>query len=196
MSIELAQNIFDPKQIIARVVQAVFGFTTAFLVLGDARRFLQENPQFFRACFDNARNHALADDRVSARSKAGTHENILNIAPPHCLVIDVIGRGAVTRQRALDGDFGILAPLPGGLAQAVVEHQFDRRTSGWLAVQGAVENDVLHRFATQFRGFGFTQHPAHRIDDVGLAATVRPHDTNQLAGDLKIGRINERLESR
>ncbi len=124
--VKFAQDIFNPHQVFARVVQAILGFAAAFLVLGNAGGLFQENPQFFGTRLDDARNHALADDRVSARTKAGAHENILDVAPPYRLVVDVIRRRAVARQSALDGDFSILAPLPGRFAETVVEYQFNR----------------------------------------------------------------------
>ena len=138
----------------------------------------------------------MADDRVRARAEAGAEEDILDIASPHCLIIDVIGRSTVARQGALDRDFGVLTPLPGSLALGVVEYQFNRRATGRFACRRAVENDVLHRLAAQFGGLGLAEHPTHRIDDIGLAATVRADHTNQLAWNLEIRGINERLKSR
>ncbi|EGF30677.1 hypothetical protein IMCC9480_1016 [Oxalobacteraceae bacterium IMCC9480] len=195
VGIEFAQDVFDPQQIFARVVQPVFGFAAALLVLRDAGGFFQKDAQLFRPRFDDARNHALPDDRVGAWSEAGAKENILDIAPPDGLVVDVIGRGAVAGQRALDGDFGVLAPLPGGLAIRVIEQQFDRGTPGRLAVRGAIENHVLHRFATQLRGFRFSEYPAHCIDDVGFAAAIRSDHPDQLTRHLEIGRVNKRFEA-
>ena len=34
-------------------------------------------------------------------------------------------------------------------------------------------------------GLGFPQHPAHRIDDVGLTATVWSYDADEIAGKKK-----------
>jgi hypothetical protein len=95
----------------------------------------------------------------------------------------------------LHRDLGVLAPLAGGLAVVVVEHQLDRGPAGGLAVRRAVEDDVLHRLAAQLRGFRFAEHPAHRVDDIGLAAAVRPDHADQLPGHLEVGRIDEGLET-
>ena len=59
----------------------------------------------------------------------------------------------------------------------------------------AVEDDVLHRLATQCRCLRFTQYPAHRIDDVGFAAAVGADNADQLAGRAYVGRIDKRLEA-
>ncbi len=196
VGIEFAQDVFHAQQIFARILQAVFRLAAAFLVFRHAGRFFQEDAQFFGARFDDARNHALADDGVGARAEARAEENILDVAPAHGLAIDVIGGRAVARQGALDGDLGVLAPLAGRLAIVIVEHQFHGSAPGRLAVRGAVENDVLHRFAAQFGRFRFAQHPAHGVDDVRLAAAIRPDHAHELAWHLEIGGIDERLKSR
>ncbi len=67
----------------------------------------------------------MSDDRVGAWPEARTEEDVLDIAAAHALIVDVISRGAVTRQRALDSDLAILAPLAGSLAVAVIKHKFD-----------------------------------------------------------------------
>jgi hypothetical protein len=196
VGVQLAQDVLDAEQVLARVGQAVFGFAAPLLVLGDAGRLFQEHAQLFRARFDDARDHALADDGVGARAEAGAEEDVLDVAPAHRLAVDVIGRGAVAREGALDGDLGVLAPLPGRLAVAVVEHQLDRGAPGRLAVGGAVEDHVLHRLAAQLGRFRFAQHPAYGIDDVRLAASVRADHADQLSRHLEIGGIDERLKSR
>jgi hypothetical protein len=50
--------------------------------------------------------------------------------------------------------------------------------------------------AAQLGGFGFTQDPAHSINDVRFAASIRTHDANQLPWHLKVCRIDEGLKAR
>jgi hypothetical protein len=64
-------DVVDAQQVLARVAQPRFGFLTAFAVLGYARGLFQEHPQFLGLGLDHARDHALLDDGVSARAKAG-----------------------------------------------------------------------------------------------------------------------------
>ncbi len=196
VGVQFAQDVFHAREVFAGVVQAVFGFAAAFLVFGDAGGFFQEDAQLFRARLDDARDHALADDGVGARAQAGAEENILDVAAAHRLVIDVVSRGAVARQGALDGDFGELAPLAGSLAVGIVEHQFHRGAAGRLAMRGTVEDHVLHRFAAQFGRLGLAQHPARGIDDVGFAAAVGADHADQLTRHLEVGGIDEGFETR
>ncbi|MNI72646.1 hypothetical protein D3C73_1286000 [compost metagenome] len=119
----------------------------------------------------------------------------MDVATPNLLVIDEIAAGAVPGQDPAHGDFGVGAPLAGGAPFAVVEHHFHRGPGGGLAVARAVENDVLHGLATQFRGLGLAQHPADGVDDVRLSAAVRTHHADQLAGHGNHGGIDEGLEA-
>ena len=112
------------------------------------------------------------------------------------LVVDVVGRLVVAAEHPLDREFGEAGPDPADAAQGVVEHQFHRGPRGRLAVDRAREDDVLHRLAAQLRSLGLTQHPAHRVDDVRLAAAVGAHHAHALAGHLEGGGIDEGLEAR
>jgi len=58
------------------VANPVFGLAAAFLVLGDAGRLLEVDPQLLRLGFDQARNHPLLDNRVTARPEPGAKKNI------------------------------------------------------------------------------------------------------------------------
>ena len=146
---EFAQNVLDPHQILARVVQAVFRFAPAFLVLGHARGLFQEDPQLLGLGLDDAGNHALPDNRVGAGTETGTEEDVLDVAAACRQVVDVVAGGAVAGQHPLHGDLAVLAPLPGGTAVAVVEHQFDAGPAARFTRSRAVEDHVLHRFAAQ-----------------------------------------------
>jgi hypothetical protein len=102
---------------------------------------------------------------------------------------------AVPLQHAPDGNLGVLRPLPGGAAERIVEHQLDAGARQRLAVARAIEDHVLHRIAAQGGSARFAQHPAHRVDDVGLAASVRADDPDQLPGDVDGGGIDEGFEA-
>ena len=95
------------------------------LELRNARGLFDQRPAIRRFRAKQLADSSLLDNRVAVRAQTGTQEDVLNIAPPHCLAVDVISRRAVARQRALDGDLCVLAPLARGFAVAVVEHQLD-----------------------------------------------------------------------
>src|SRR5690606_35563009 len=193
---QFTQDIFDPKQVLARIGQAVGRLAAPFLVARHPGGFFEEHAQLFGPGLDQAVDHALADDGIPARAQPGTQKNIVDIAAAHLLPVDVVAAGAVAGQHATHRDFGIRAPLAGHPAIGIVEYQFDRRAGRGLAVDRTIENHVLHRLATQLGGLALAQHPAYGIDDVRLAAAVRAHHPDELAGRGYAGRIDERLEAR
>ena len=149
---EFAEDVFHACEVFTRVGEAVFGFAAALFVLRHARGFFQEDAHVIGLGLDDARDHPLPDDGVGTRPEARAKEDVLNVAAAHRLVVDEVRRRTVTAQDALDSDFSVLAPLAGGAAFGVVEHEFDAGPAGRLALRGAVEDDVLHRFATEFCG--------------------------------------------
>jgi hypothetical protein len=194
--VQLAQDVLDARQVLARVPEPVLGLAPALLVLADAGGFFEEQAQLLGPALDDAADRALADDRVGARAQAGAEEHVLHVAPAHRLVVDVVAAGAVARQHALDGDLGEAVPLAAGARAGVVEHQLHAGAAGRLALARAVEDDVLHRLAAQLAGLAFAQHPAHGVHDVALAAAVGPDDAHALPRQLEGGGLGEGLEAR
>ena len=195
IGVQLAQDVLNAREVLARIVQAVFRLAPALFVLGDPRRLLQEQAQLLRAAFDDAADGALANDGVCTRAQPRAQEHVLHVAAAHRLVVDVVAAVAVAREHALDGNLPELAPLPAGAVVAVVERELHAGAAGRLAAGGAVEDHVLHALATQLAGFALAQHPAHGIHDVGLAAAVRPHHAHQLPGQHEVGGLGEGLEA-
>src|SRR6185312_4209207 len=192
---ELLANVLDTGEILLGVGDAPFGLAAALLVLRHPRGLLEEHAELLGLRLDDARDHPLLDDRVGARPEAGAEEEVVDVAAPHRDVVDVVGAVAVARQHAADRDLGELAPLAADAAGAVVEDELDRRAAHRLALAGAVEDDVLHRFAAQRRRLGFAEHPAHRVDDVGLAAAIGADDADELSRRRDRRGIDERLEA-
>ncbi len=195
VGVELAQDVFHARQVLARVVQAVFGLAAALFVFGDTGGLFQKQAQFFGLGLDDAADRALANDGVGARPQARAQKHVLHVAPAHGLVVDVVAAVAVAGQHALDGNLAKLVPLATGAVVGVVKHQLDAGAAGRLAGGGAVKDDVLHRLAAQLARLGLAQHPAHRIHDVGFAATVGPHHAHQLPRQHEVGGFGKGLES-
>src|SRR5690606_13843430 len=189
---QLAADVLDPAEVLARVGEPVAGLAPALLVLGDPGRLLEEDPQLLGPGLDDPRDHALADDGVGARTEPRAEEHVVDVAAAHDLVVDQVGGVAVAGQDALDGDLGELPPAAPDAPEAVVKDEFDRCPCRRLAIRRTVEDDVLHGFATQLGGLGLPEHPAHGVHDVGLAATVGTDDADELAGNIERRGIDER----
>src|SRR5438105_554365 len=108
---ELDADVLDPRQVLARIGKAPLGFLAALLVFRYAGSFLQEDAKLFGLRLDHARDHALLDDGVSARSQPGAEEEIVDVTTAHRNVVDVVRRVAVAAQHPLDRYLGVLSPL-------------------------------------------------------------------------------------
>jgi hypothetical protein len=80
-------------------------------------------------------------------------------------------------------------------AIAVVDGDRDLGMIARRALGVAGEDDVVHLGRAHGLVRGLAHDPAHRLDQVGLAATVRPDHAGQTGFDLKVGRFDEGLEA-
>ncbi len=192
---ELLADVAGARQILARIGQAMLGLAPPLLVLGHPGRLLEEHAQLLGLRLDDPGDHALLDDGVGPRAQPGAEEDVLHVAAPHVRAVDEVGRLTVVPQYPLHRDLGILGPLPCRPAEAVVEEELHACARHGLAQRRAVENDVLHRVAAQGGGARLSEHPAHGVDDVRLAAAVRPDHADELAGNVYRGGIDEGLEA-
>ena len=190
----LAQ-VVEAVEVLAGGLDARFGFLAALLVLGDAGGFLQVHAQVFGAGLDDLADHALLDDRVAARAKTGAQEKVGDVAAAAAGAVEVIVRLAVAADHALDGDFRIAGVFAADAALGVVEHQLHLGLADRLAGGRAGEDDVGERIAAQAAGRTFAHHPAHGVDDVGLAAAVGTDHAGHVGRQVQHRRVNEGFES-
>ena len=191
----LLAQVVQTLQVLARVAHTGFGLAPAFLVLGDAGRFFDEQPQLVRLGLDEARDHALLNDGVTARTQAGAKEQVLDVAAPAARTVEEVGRLTVAGHLALDRDLIEGRKLSSSPAVGVIEGQLDAGHADRLAAGTAVKDDVGHGLAAQHLGRTLAHDPAHRVDDIGLAAAVRPDDTGQIAWEGHGGGVHEGLET-
>src|SRR3546814_151961 len=85
--------------------------------------------------------------------------------------------------------------LAGDGVVGVVEDQFDRRLRHRLARRRAGKDHVGQRVAAQAAGGALAHHPAHRVDDVGLAAAVRADHAGHVGRQVQRGGIDEGFET-
>ena len=192
---DLLAQVVEAVQVLARVADAGLGFLAALLVLGDAGRFFQVDAQVLRTRLDDLADHALLDDRVAARAQAGAEEQVGDVAAPALGAVEVIVAAAVAADRALDRYLVERGVLAGDGVVGVVEDQFHRGLRHRLAPGRAGKDHVGQRIAAQAAGRAFAHHPAHRIDDVGLAAAVGPDHAGHVGRQVQRRGIDERLET-
>ena len=161
--VDLIPQILQARQILAGIGNARLGLPAPLFIERDARCLLDKGTHVFAACLDNARDHALLDDRVAAGAKPGAKEQLRDVAPAAAAAIDEI---AIARNQALERDFGIAGVGTADLAIGVIKQQFDRSVAYRFARPGAVEDHIGHLITAQVPGRELAHHPADCIDNV------------------------------
>ena len=193
--LDLIAHVLQPLEVFARLGDAHLGLLAPLLVTRDAGRLLHEGAHVIGLGIDDARDHALLDDRVAARAEPGAEEQVGDVLAAAAGAVDEVGGSAVPPHLAAQRDLAVARIGAADLAVGVVEDQLDRRAADRLARGRAVEHHIGHAVAAQVLGGELSHHPADRVDDVGFSAAVRPYDTGEIAGEIDVGRIDEGFEA-
>jgi hypothetical protein len=105
--LDLVPKVSQALEIFFGVPDSVLGLTPPLFVFRDTRRFLEESTQVFRLRLDEARNHALLDDRVTVRAEPGAEQDVRDVLASTTRVIQKILRHTVARDDATQRDFTV-----------------------------------------------------------------------------------------
>ena len=183
-------------EVLARVGDARLGLLAALLVARDAGGLLDEGAHVIGARLDDARDHALLDDRVAARAEAGAEEQIGDVLAAAASAVDEVGRAAVARHLALQRDLGVAGVGAADLAVGIVEHQLDRGRADGLAREPEplkMTSAMMSPRRCLADSSPMTQRTASMTLD--LPQPLGPTTPVRLLGKLICGRIDEGLEA-
>jgi hypothetical protein len=88
--VDFLAQVGQALEVLARVLDARFGFLAPLLVLGDAGGLLQVHAQVLGPRLDDLGNHSLLDDRVAARAQAGAQEQVGDVAAAAARAVQVV----------------------------------------------------------------------------------------------------------
>ena len=188
----LREDVGNPEQVRLGVFEFAEGVLFLALELRDASRFFEDGAALLGLGGEDLVDLTLRHDRIGGAADAGVHEQIVEIAQPAKGAVETVFRAAVAEHPAGDGD---LVEIHFQRLLAIRHRQGDLRHAERLAFLGAVENDIRHLAAAQCLRGGFTEHPADRIDNVGLAATVRPDNAGDSFGEFEHGSVGKGFET-
>ena len=149
-------------------------------------------PPVLRFAVDDLNNLPLAYDGIAFLADAGVAEKLHDVLQAAALLVDEVFAFTGAEDPSGNGDFGI---GDGQQAFAVVDSQVDLAKGKRLALGSAVKYDVFHPRATKHAGILLTQHPAHGIADVALAATVGPDDGGNALVKMDLYLVGKRFEA-
>src|SRR5205823_4393581 len=192
LALDLAHHILDAHQVVARPLHLALGGELAAAEARRTRRLLDEQAHFFGLGVHELLDAPLLDDRVRLGADAGAKEQLGDVPQTAGHPVDEVLGLAGAKVAPGDGDLARLGerrgqPLVDAVAVArgrrpfevplvALEQQCHLGHAERPALAVAGEDDVLHRFAAQMLRALLAQYPADRVDDVRLAAAVRPDD--------------------
>ena len=195
LGLQLLTDVIHARQILACVLDTVFGFAPAFLITRYAGRLLEHAAQLFRLGFNDAVHRVLFKDRIGIGADAGTEEHIGDVLAPALGLVEKIIRLSVASGLTSDRYLGVARVLTGCATIGTIEDELDRCLAHGLARAGAAEDHVRHGIAAQVLGRAFAHHPTHRIDDIGFTAAIRADNADQTAINRDGNRIDKGLET-
>ena len=189
-------DVVEALQVGLRRAQPQLGLVPAGVEAGDPGRLFQERAPVGRLGVDQGADTALADQRRRVGPGRGVGEQQLDVARPDVAAVDPVV-GPVAPFDAPDHrQFVPVVQAGGRAAVAVVQGDLDLGDVAGRAPGAAREDHVLHLAAAHALGRGFPHGPAQRLDEIGLAAAVRPDDARQAGVDEDLCRIYKGLEAR
>ena len=192
---KLADDVFEPRQILLGGLEPQLRFVAARMQPGNAGGLLEDAAALLGPRLDDLADAALMHQSGRARPGRGVGEHHGDVARAHFAAVDAERRALFAHDAARHFERIEFVEDGGRLALAIVDRNRDFGVVARRALGIAGEDDVVHlRAAHRFIG-GFAHHPAHGFDQVGFAAAVRTDDAGQPGFDLKVGRFDEGLEA-
>ncbi len=177
-------QILQALHVLARAADPCLGLAPPLLVTRDAGRFFHEGAHVVAARLDDAGNHALFDDGVAARAQARAQEQRGDVLAAAARAIDEI---APRRHRATPRASGKSRcnwrNVPPILPSLLSNTSSTEAVPTGRRPPGTVEDHVGHGVAAQMPRRQLAHHPAHGVDDVGLAAAIGAHHPGEIVGN-------------
>src|SRR5690606_19136312 len=168
------------------------GLALLRLIAASADRLFQKQPAIKGMGAEDAVDLPLAHYRHAALSKPRAEEELLDIPQAARLPVDEKLAFARAENAAGDGHLGV---RQGQGFVAVVQNQRHLGETQGFPGGGAVEDEVRRPRRPECPVALLAQHPADRVDDVALAAAVRPNDGRDAGAEADLGLVRERLEA-
>ncbi len=188
----LALHVERAREVLLRPLQLQLRAPAALAVLPETRRLLDHQPPLPRARQHDLLDLALRDDRVHLLAEPRVGEHLDHVHEPAAGAVQAVLALAVPVQLAHDRDLGEVE-----VERAVVVVDHDLHLGGVRALDPvrAREDHVLHRLPADGQRRLLAERPQHRVGDVRLARSVRPHDDRHSRPELQLGPVGEGLEA-
>ena len=190
-----AEHVIHPRQVRLGRRQSQLRLVPPGVKPRNPCGFFQDAASGTRLGRDQFGDLALPHQCRRMRPGRGIGEQHLHVPRPHLLAVGAKGRSGIAGDPAHDLDLIGLVETRGGKAFGIVDDNGHFGIAAGGARGGACEDHVLHPAAAHGRGTVLAHHPAQRLQQVRLAAAVRPHDAGQTVVDDEVRGVHEALET-
>ena len=190
---KLRDLIVDAHQVFLRALKLALGLLLAVAEARNACRLFKDLAAVAALLRQNFVDAALTDDRVALAPHAGIHEQLVHVAQPDGLLVDIVFRLAAAVVPARDGDLGFLHA--GKNVLGVVEHERHLRKAHLIARFRAAEDDVLHLRAAQRLARLLAHDPADGVRNIRFSASVRADDGGDILTEVEHRLVWKALEA-
>ena len=195
LSADLADHVPEAFEIGFGRLETHFRLVTAAIEARDAGRVLQDAAALLRLGIDELADLPLLDQRPAARAGGGVGEQNLHVLGARFLAVDLVNGAGLALDAARDFQHVVVVEGGGGGALRVVDRNHHLGHVARRALIRAGEDHVVHGGGAHALVGGLAHHPAKRLQEVRLAAAVRPHDARKPRPDDKLGRLDEGFET-
>src|SRR5262249_14856226 len=157
--------------------------------------FFEKKPALGGLGLDQRTDPTLADHCAGMSAACGVGKQQLDVASACFAAVDSECRAAAPLDAPDDLDHFAVVEGKGRVTSAVVDCQNDFGDVAGRALVGAGENHIIHFAAAQASGRILAHNPAQSLDQVRLAAAIRPDDAGQAGPDGQFDRVDEGFEA-
>ena len=195
LHLDLLQHVVEPQEVFFRRAQAQFGLVPPGAEPGDAGRLFEDAAARLRLGGDDLADLSLPHHGGGARARRRIGEQELDVAGAGFASVDAVGGAGVPLDAACH--FEHVRIVEGGRRPPVgiVEDEPDFGDVSRRPRPAAREDHVVHAGGAHVARGILAHHPTQGLDEIRLAAAVRPDDPRQPRLDDEIRLVDERLEA-
>ena len=173
LAAHLAGEVGEASEVGLHGLELAHGLFFATPLLENSGGLFNKPATIFGARLQNALESSLPHDHVHLAAKSGVAQQLLQVEETTRLPVDGVLTRSVAKQRATNGDFGV---VDGQRTIGVVDGERHLGATQRSARGGTGKDDVFHLSAAKGLGALFTHHPGEGINDVRFSRTVGTHD--------------------
>src|SRR6185312_12409432 len=195
LALHLPDDVFQAREVGFGGAQPQFRLMAALVQAADAGGLLQNGAARQRLLRDQKTDLALAHKGGRAGAGGGIGEEDLHIALAHVAAVDAIDAAGLALDAAGNLDRVALGVRRARGVIAIVDEDRNFRDIAGRPARRTCKDHIVHLAAADRGGAGLAHHPAHGIEQVGLAAAVRADHGGKAGLDIELRRFDEGFET-